>query len=215
MRRLAASVLAVALAACDPSTAPQGPEPEPGPEPVSQCAPGAYPPWQSSAYVLPYPVGQGYSVLQGNCAQFSHIEGGRLAFSYDFLMSIGEFVTASRAGRVIQVVERYQDGDNTPGHENGVIVEHGDGTAAYYVHFTRNGALVDVDEEVAAGDTLGRSGNTGFSTKPHLHFAVYERPCSGEDCVPLPVTFRNTSANAGGLVQGRSYVALPFGPAPR
>ena len=210
----AALVLALVLAGCDPSEpAPPPSEPPPEPPPVgNQCARADYPDWRTSDYVLPYPVGRVYPVLQGNCGSFSHVEGGNLVFSYDFTMRIGEVVTASRAGTVIWLEERYQDGDNTPGHENGVIVQHADGTAAYYVHFTRNGARVELDEAVARGDTLGFSGNTGFSTKPHLHFAVYERPCDGGPCTPLPTTFSNAGANATGLQQGRAYAALPYGP---
>ena len=123
-------------------------------------------------------------------------------------MPIGETVVAARPGRVHKLEEQYQDYDNTSGHENGVIVDHGDGTFARYLHFTQDGVLVEVDERVEAGDTLGLSGNTGFSTEPHLHFDVLT-DCDDDDCQPVPVTFRNTSENPRGLRQGLAYRAHP------
>ena len=176
---------------------------------MDACPASAYPDWQTSAYVLPYPVGRAYPVLQGNCGPFSHIPGTPDQYAYDFTMPIGHNVVAARAGRVHKLEERYVDGDNEPGHENGVIVDHGDGTYARYLHFTLDGVLVELNDQVQAGDLLGRSGHTGFSTQPHLHFDVLT-DCTGETCRPVPVTFRNTSANPGGLRVGNIYQAEPF-----
>ena len=85
-----------------------------------------------------------------------------------------------------------------------------------YSHLTRGGALVAVGQTVAAGDAVGRSGNTGNTGGfPHLHFSLH--PCAmlpglpgGDEssCPSIPLTFRNTDANPQGLVAGRSYRAL-------
>ena len=197
-----ALALGLAIAGCD--------LPEVAPRPTSECAAAEYPDWETSAYVLPYPAGSEYYVLQGNCGAFSHTEGSNLVFSYDFELPMGDPVVASRAGRVVETEASYSDTDHERGHENGVAVAHADGTWAYYIHFTQDGVAVDVGEEVAAGDTLGYSGNSGFSTQPHLHFAVYSG-CAEGACQPLPVTFRNTLANPKGPAQGRVYRAEPYG----
>ena len=178
---------------------------------ASECAHAAYPAWASSEYVLPYAVGNAYGLVQGNCGGFSHLSGSALAYSYDFEMPIGTVVTAARSGVVDIVEEAYSDDDHVRGHENWVFVSHGDGTYGAYLHFTRGGVAVDVGDTVASGDTLGRSGNSGYSVLPHLHFDV-RSDCSDDRCRPEPVTFRNTSPNPRGLVEGQAYRALPYAP---
>ena len=191
-------VLLLALAACDAAP--------PLPSVASDCAAAEYPAWETSDYVLPFPTGHGYLLIQGNCGPFSHTTGSAIAFAYDFQMPIGQPVTAARAGRVVWVEEQYRDGDAQSGHENGVLVEHDDGTVGAYVHFTFEGAAVEVDDLVAPGDTVGFSGNTGFSTTPHLHFDV--RDGCPDACRSIPVTFRNTDPNPLGLRAGGFYLAL-------
>ncbi len=55
---------------------------------------------------------------------------------------------------------------------NYVMIIHANGLATLYAHMSR----LDVvqDQYVARGDVIGLSGNTGFSTGPHLHFEVRE-----------------------------------------
>lgn len=168
--------------------------------------------WSTSAYVLPYPVGTSYQVGQANCSGFGH--SGYWKYGYDFLMPIGTPVSAARAGTVLHSVDGAQDGD--PDNTNLVTIEHSDGTVALYSHLTFAGALVDAGDAVRQGQVIGLSGNTGFSTEPHLHFSLH--PCgalqglAGGDhfsCPTLPVTFRNTEPNPQGLEVGRSYVAGP------
>jgi hypothetical protein len=167
-----------------------------------------YPDWQTSAYVLPYPVGTSYRVAQGNCSGFGH--SGVYRYSFDFDMPLGTVVTAARAGVVVEVRVGHIDGDTVPGHENFVKIRHADGVISAYSHLGTDGVLVQVGDSVQAGDTIGLSGNTGATGGfRHLHFHL--TPCSEPvDCGTLPVTFRNTDANPAGLVVGRYYPALPY-----
>lgn len=142
-------------------------------------------------YVLPFPSGS-FRVIQAFGGSFSHT--GSFFYSHDFVMPIGTPIVAARAGVVEAVEESFVDYDNTLGHENYVIVAHADGTFARYLHLTENGVLPDMGDAVLAGDTLGFSGNTGFSTLPHLHFDVTERCALPLDaCQTVEYWFANTS----------------------
>jgi murein DD-endopeptidase MepM/ murein hydrolase activator NlpD len=178
-----------------------------GPSAPSEApCPGPYPDPATSAYVLPWSVGQGYRVGQGNCGPGSHAAGSAVQYAYDFLMPTGTAVLAARSGTVLLVEERFADGTRRAGEENYVNVRHGDGTLAAYVHLTQGGALVEVGQPVTQGQVLGLSGDSGSSSEPHLHFHV--QACEG--CGTVPISFRNTRPHPRGLVQGETYQAEPF-----
>lgn len=54
------------------------------------------------------------------------------------------------------------------GYGNLVIIRHDNGLETYYGHLSK--ILVEPDQWVAAGQTIGLGGSTGRSTGPHLHF---------------------------------------------
>jgi murein DD-endopeptidase MepM/ murein hydrolase activator NlpD len=166
------------------------------------CSDGPTSPDPEPTYLLPFPVGDSSQVIQGNNGSFTHF--GPSAYGFDFRMTIGRKVTAMRAGQVIAVEERHLDGNRTPGQENLVFLRHDDGTFARYYHLTLNGALVVVGQRVAAGDTIGLSGDTGYSTTPHLHVDV-TRDCVAWGCQTVWIRFQNAGADT--LVAGRVYRA--------
>lgn len=53
---------------------------------------------------------------------------------------------------------------------NYAIVQHADGSLAYYWHMRRGSVRVAPGNAVASGDTLGFVGSSGFSSGPHIHF---------------------------------------------
>lgn len=55
---------------------------------------------------------------------------------------------------------------------NGMIIKHADGYSTKYCHFSV--VSVTRGQQVSAGCMIGRVGNTGFSTGPHLHYSVYK-----------------------------------------
>ena len=140
--------------------------------------------------------------------------GGVGLYAVDFRMPIGRLVVAARAGMVVAARDSFPDGNGVDLAENFVFVRHGDGTVARYFHLTRGGALVRVGERVRQGQPVGRSGDTGQSAGPHLHFDVqacgpnlpphYNRlPCGRT----VPVVFRNTTPHLCGLRAGVTYRA--------
>jgi hypothetical protein len=183
------------------------------PSPDETCS--GFADWSTSAYVLPYAVGDSFRVLQGNCSPPGNGHRGTDRYGYDFAMPIGTAVHAARAGRVIQVEESHVDGQvAATGFDNYVVIQHPDGTAGLYGHLTHDGAQVQVGDEVGAGAIIGSSGNTGNTGGvPHLHFSAQQcDPVTGGSagCPSLPVTFRNTDMNPAGLQVGQTYAALTF-----
>lgn len=156
--------------------------------------------------MLPYRIGQAFTVGQANCGAGSHARGSAVQFAYDFLMPIGTEIVAARTGRVLLVEARFADSTRIPGQENYINVEHDDGTIAGYVHLTMGGAMVRVGDFVRQGEVIGLSGDSGNSSEPHLHFHV--QSCLG--CSTMAVVFRNTRPHPRGLLTGETYLAEPY-----
>ncbi len=179
---------------------------EPTLPPADECGP--YPDWQTSSYVLPYAVGSGYLISQGNCSVIGSHQGGS-RHAYDFEMPIGTEVHAALGGVVVDLDVSHPDGTGRR-PDNFLQVLQDDGNYAFYVHLTQDGALVEVGAAVVQGQPIALSGNSGSTGGlPHLHFQV--EPCRDRSiCDTLPITFRNTDPNPSGLIVGNHYVALPF-----
>jgi len=90
---------------------------------------------------------------------------GRLAFHHgiDIGAPTGTDVCAAKAGTV-----------SFTGWHGGlgktVIVDHGGGLETRYAHLSQ--ILVSEGQGVSQGAVIGKVGNTGRSTGPHLHFEV-------------------------------------------
>jgi len=169
-----------------------------------------------SPYVLPFPAGASYRVVQGYCGSGPWSSHNN-RFAIDFDMPVGDPIVAARGGTVVWVVDRFDDtGYNPDSDLNYLVVQHLDGTAALYAHLQQNSALVSVGNEVVGGEFLASSGNSGFTDgNPHLHFELYSGfPYHWLDD-SVPVTFRNAGGQLderGGLQYGETYTALGVPP---
>ena len=126
----------------------------------------------SYAYQLPFEAGNQFLMSQGYNGNFSH--QGKNAI--DFTMPVGTSVLAARSGIVIDVKEDSNRGcakRSCLDFANKITILHDDGSMAEYVHLKKKGALVKRGEQVQAGQKIGLSGDTGFSSGPHLHFQVF------------------------------------------
>ena len=143
------------------------------PGPLAPAADASYD--DAYDYRLPFPPEQAVRIGQGFAGEFSH-QAPHSRHAVDFTLPTGTPVLAARAGTVMDV-QRYfhragQDPDIDGPKANYVRILHDDGSMAVYAHLDYNGVLVRPGQHVEAGRQIARSGNTGFSTGPHLHFAV-------------------------------------------
>jgi len=123
-------------------------------------------------YDLPFEKGASFKVAQGYDGTISH----QNKFALDFSTPVNTPVHASREGLVIEVVEKNVRRCEKPScadFNNYVKILHSDGTIMQYLHLKRNGATVEAGDTVNKGALIGYSGNTGWSTGPHLHIDLY------------------------------------------
>lgn len=83
----------------------------------------------------------------------------------DIALAYGHEVQAAASGRVAFAGEQ-------PGYGMTVVIDHGAGLETRYAHLS--GYSVRVGDSVGSGQVVARSGNSGRSTGPHLHFEVLQ-----------------------------------------
>ncbi len=129
---------------------------------------------QDVEYLLPLRQARS-RVDQGFGGEFSHHDEQN-RYALDFAAGIGTPVLAARGGTVMQVESDFSKAglkrEKYGGRANFVRIVHDDGSMALYAHLKADGAFVRAGQRVSAGQQIGLSGNTGFTTGPHLHFAV-------------------------------------------
>jgi murein DD-endopeptidase MepM/ murein hydrolase activator NlpD len=162
--------------------------------------------------VLHLPFEGGWDVAWGGrtIEQNQHAAVSDQRFAYDFLVveggsthrgdgrrnddyfAYGRAILAPAAGRVVAVVDGIPD--NVPGTMdtshlagNHVILDHGDGEFSLLAHLAPGSVAVKLGDRVGAGARLGRCGNSGHSSEPHLHYHLQTTARLGEgEGLPAP-----------------------------
>ncbi|WP_327331543.1 M23 family metallopeptidase [Streptomyces anulatus] len=80
---------------------------------------------------------------------------------------------------------------------NHVILDLDEGTFAVYAHVQRGSLRVKAGDTVRAGQRLGRVGNSGNTTEPHLHFHLMDGP-DPDSARGVPFTWRGVGVPANG-----------------
>ncbi len=160
-------------------------------------------------YRVPYAVGLDHVVSQA----YPDVTTHRTPDSYhavDIAMPTGTDIVAARGGIVFDVASNNFEGGTDPeayGNKANVVrILHDDGTYAIYAHLNWNSIRVRPGDVVERGQYIADSGNTGFSSGPHLHFAVVRN--AGMTIESLPVTF--TGSNAAAVTPSRGMTLTAY-----
>jgi murein DD-endopeptidase MepM/ murein hydrolase activator NlpD len=140
-------------------------------------------------YRAPFAVGSTFMISQAYPAKFTHVTPDT-EYAVDIALPDGTPVYSAREGTVINVRhDSFRGGAAVAMIDQANVVEilHSDGTFAVYAHLHWDTIRVRIGERVTRGQYIANSGSTGFSTGPHLHFAVIRN--SGVENVSVPVQF--------------------------
>ena len=138
-------------------------------------------------YRAPFAPAQRFEVTQAPPDAITHVDAASRN-AIDIEMPVGTAIHAAREGVVINVAARhFRSGlarENMP-EANFVQVLHDDGTNAIYAHLQLDTVRVKPGQHVARGEYIANSGNTGFSSGPHLHFVVLRNVGMRSESVPV------------------------------
>ncbi|MFH9585618.1 M23 family metallopeptidase [Streptomyces luteogriseus] len=111
-----------------------------------------------------------------NGGMWAHKHSGQ-----DFAVPTGTQVVAAHGGTVVKAGGNGA-GDG-PAYGNAVVIKHGNGTYSQYAHLSK--VTVHIGQIVKTGQEIAKSGNTGNSSGPHLHFEIRTTPNYGSAVDPV------------------------------
>ena len=117
----------------------------------------------------PFPMSQSF---KGEASHSSHIQA---YYAVDIVVPENTPIVAVKSGRVMDVERNFSRSgwsEEYADEANYVRVLHDDDTMAVYAHLRADGIEVVPGQHIKTGQILAYSGNTGFSTGPHLHFSL-------------------------------------------
>lgn len=123
-----------------------------------------------NTYSLPFNKKDLVRAVSNPKAHNSHFKG-----AIDFILPEGSFILAAKAGIVIDIKDCYKEGGKNLKYVkkvNYITLKHSKNEFSQYAHIKYKGMLVKLGEKVKEKQPIALSGNTGFSTAPHLHFHV-------------------------------------------
>ncbi len=136
----------------------------------------------TNQYPLPWRGGP-FRLTQGANGKYSHFTA-KSRYALDIAMPVGTPIVAARAGVVVKTENQQSGRGNNPAG-NFVRILHDDGTMGVYLHLQKGSVGVREGQRVAQGSLLARSGNTGNSTGPHLHFVVQRNTGLAVESIPF------------------------------
>ena len=142
----------------------------------------------------PFAQGEQFPISQGFQGEKTHLTPDS-EFAIDIAMPVGTAIHAVRSGRIMDVEEDFNRGgtnlEKFVDKANHVRILHEDGTMAVYAHLDLASVSVRPGARIRAGQKIARSGNTGFSTGPHLHFVIQQN--TGMKLISVPFKFQTAN----------------------
>ncbi len=144
-------------------------------------------PTTPNSYRLPWTHGVSMQLTQdcNDACCSDHV--GNDEYAWDFANGSSFVVRAARAGTVTHFKLSSATGCGTSScadDANMIVVDHGDGTQAIYMHLAHASAQggLTCGAKVTQGQALAMSGTTGWSTGIHLHFQVSQVHAGAPTC---------------------------------
>ncbi len=206
------------------------------PLPVSEAASGFLDYHTQTPLRLPF-AGE-WLVLWGGrtLAQNRHASSPDQRFAIDFVIAqsgathkgagtsatdyycFGHPILAPGPGIVVEAVDTMAD--NAPGTSNTgddlgnhIIIDHGNGEYSFLAHLQRGSIRVKAGERIVAGAAVGRCGNSGNSTEPHLHYHLQSTP-SFMVGAGMPAQFQHYVADGAPVTRGEPTRGQRVSPGP-
>jgi len=159
-------------------------------------------------YRVPIAISNNYRVTQAFPNIATHATRDSY-FAVDLGLPIGTDIFAARGGIVFDVASKNFQGGLDLARDaplaNIIKILHDDGTYALYAHLNWNSIRVKPGDSVQRGEYIADSGNTGFSSGPHLHFAVLKN--AGMWLESVPIEFMGANSKGVVPVTGKSLTA--------
>ena len=142
----------------------------------------------------PFAQGEQFPISQGFQGEKTHLTPDS-EFAIDIAMPVGTAIHAVRSGTIMDVEEDFNRGgtnmEKFVDKANHVRILHEDGTMAIYAHLDLASVSVRPGARIRAGQKIARSGNTGFSSGPHLHFVIQQN--TGMKLISVPFKFQTAT----------------------
>jgi hypothetical protein len=164
----------------------------------------------AEGYQAPFPSGLDFPITQAYPDSITHKTLDSI-YAVDIAMPIGTDILAARDGVVFDIAsENFRGGmDKSPEEQAANIIRilHDDGTFSLYAHLNWNSIRVLPGDRVTAGQHIADSGNTGYSSGPHLHFSVQRN--TGLLVESVPLVFKGSNASNVVPATGDVLTAYP------
>lgn len=139
---------------------------------------------EDEPFRIPFEDGKAFTVGQAFGGPLTSHNSPEAQYALDINMPQGTKIVAAKDGIVVDYAFGYTNSGSVNAalnlKANFVLIEHADGVLTLYSHLAPIAVPLKLGEPVHAGELIGYSGTTGYSSGPHLHFAVL-KPYFRED----------------------------------